>query len=202
MKNNLSKNTIPKREKAASVIRKATVPPVMILYLIIVLAVSGKNVFRNPFEALLALFLLGIIPVLAYPLQKVLPGFKDKGRDGQRKLAFILTFFGYTANYIAARVLQMEQNYMLVASTYFLSIVFLSVFNIFTPLKASGHACSFTGPAVLLAYIVHPSFIIIGVILGVVVCCASIILKRHTAAQLACGIIVCVCAFFISIWLC
>ena len=185
-------------DRTAKIIRKATVPPVMILYLVIVLAVSGQDAFRSPGEVLLLLFLLGIVPVLAYPLQRFIPGLKNQGRNGQRKLAFIFTFLGYTVNFLLALSLHMNRNYVLVASTYFLSILFLSVLNIFTKLKASGHACSFTGPAALLGVIVHPVFIAVGTLIAVPVCHASVILKRHTPAQLAGGIIVCVISFLIS----
>jgi hypothetical protein len=59
-------------------------------------------------DIVLAVLSLMIIPVLAYPLQNVIPGFKGKGRDGQRKLAFIFTLFGYLAGTMSSAVSPMS----------------------------------------------------------------------------------------------
>lgn len=192
-------NKNEKSKRISGIIRKVTVPPVMIVYLIIVLAAAGKDVFQSGLQIFLALFFLGILPVLAYPLQKIMPGFKGKGRDGQRKLAFLFTFIGYTANFIYAVTAGVTRNYFLVASTYFLSIVILSLLNLFTPLKASGHACSIAGPAALLSFLIHPIFILIGIILAVIVGLASVIMKRHTIGQFIGGIASCLAGFLISV---
>ena len=190
-----------KQQRTAGLVRKLTVPPILILYLVIILALFRKDVFPNPFSFFLSLFLLGILPVLAYPIQKILPVWKTKGRQGQRTLAFAFTFLGYTIHFITTLVLHANRNLMLVASTYFLSVVLLSVLNLFTPLKASGHACSITGPSVLLSFLISPVFLFIGILLAVIVCQASLTLKRHTIPQFLGGIAACIISFILSLLL-
>ena len=43
---------------------------------------------------LCGLLFLVVLPLLAYPLQKYIPHFKDSGRDGQRSLAMIFSAAG------------------------------------------------------------------------------------------------------------
>ncbi len=38
--------------------------------------------------------------VLAYPMQKILPHWKQKGQEGQRKLAFLFSMAGYSAAFV------------------------------------------------------------------------------------------------------
>ena len=45
-----------------------------------------------------------VLPILAYPLQKILPKFREQGRDGQRQLAFIMAVLGYTLGILCAAI--------------------------------------------------------------------------------------------------
>ena len=94
-----------------------------------------------------------IIPVLAYPLQKIIPKFRREGREGQRKLAFIMNVIGYMAALVWSFVNKESRGIMLICSTYFLSVCILAVCNMLH-FKASGHACSATGPLIFLLYFI------------------------------------------------
>lgn len=185
------------KESIAKVIRVISVPPVMITLLIIILYFGKNEYFRNPQELFVSIVLLGFIPVLAYPLQRFVPGLKDKGREGQRKLAFITNLMGYTAALIWSILAKVEDGLSLVCFTYFISVVILSVCNMFH-FKVSGHACSFTGPLILLVYSFGWRMIIPCIIIALIVAWSSIVLKRHTVKQLIGGMAACIVSFTIS----
>lgn len=185
------------KESIAKVIRVISVPPVMITLLIIILYFGKNEYFRNPQEMFVSIALLGFVPVLAYPLQRFVPGLKDKGREGQRKLAFIANLMGYTAALIWSILAKVEEGLSLVCFTYFISVVILSVCNMFH-FKVSGHACSFTGPLILLVYSFGWKMIIPCIIIALIVAWSSIVLKRHTVKQLIGGMAACLVSFTIS----
>lgn len=43
-----------------------------------------------------SMFFLGVLPLLAYPLQKYIPAYKDKGCERQRNLTIIFAVAGFT----------------------------------------------------------------------------------------------------------
>lgn len=186
------------KEKAAKLIRIMTIPPIMITLLLLILGFNTRELFGDVSDIVVMVVLLGIFPVLAYPLQKVIPKLSDEGRNGQRKLAFIMTMIGYTAAFIWAMVSRANTGIMLICSTYFLSVAILSACNLLH-FKASGHSCSFTGPFVFLLYFLGKAVVIPLTIVASAVIWSSVTLKRHTVPQLIGGIAACVIAFGISI---
>ena len=62
------------KERIAKAIRALSVPPVMVSVLILILAFSKDGIFRNTLEIVITVVLLGFVPILAYGLQKILPG--------------------------------------------------------------------------------------------------------------------------------
>jgi hypothetical protein len=173
--------------KAAKIIRVITVPPVMAGSLILILALCRKGMFRGAGDIVLAVLSLMIIPVLAYPLQNVIPGFKGKGRDGQRKLAFIFTLFGYLAGTIIGYLTHVTADLQFVLNAYLLSVLILIFFNKVLHIRASGHGCSVTGPLVLLIYFIGPVVILPCIMLACAVVWSSVLLKRHKPSDLAFG---------------
>lgn len=173
--------------KAAKIIRVITVPPVMAGSLILILALCRKGMFRGAGDIVLAVLSLMIIPVLAYPLQNVIPGFKGKGRDGQRKLAFIFTLFGYLAGAIIGYLTHVTADLQFVLNAYLLSVLILIFFNKVLHIRASGHGCSVTGPLVLLIYFIGPVVILPCIMLACAVVWSSVLLKRHKPSDLAFG---------------
>jgi hypothetical protein len=173
--------------KAAKIIRVITVPPVMAGSLILILALCRKGMFRGAGDIVLAVLSLMIIPVLAYPLQNVIPGFKGKGRDGQRKLAFIFTLFGYLAGAVIGYLTHVTADLQFVLNAYLLSVLILIFFNKVLHIRASGHGCSVTGPLVLLIYFIGPVVILPCIMLACAVVWSSVLLKRHKPSDLAFG---------------
>lgn len=188
------------KEKAAKVIRILSIPPIMISALVIILYFCCENYFRGASDIVISLLLLGVVPILAYPLQKVIPAFKEKGRAGQRKLAFITNLIGYTAAFLWALISKAEDGLLLICSTYFFSVVLLTICNVLH-FKASGHASSFTGPLLVLVYALGWKVIVPCVLVAVAIIWSSIELKRHTMKQLLAGIGVCMASFAISLLL-
>lgn len=70
--------------KFYKIIRIITVAPVLASIMIIIVWKCCNGIFPTVWHLIYSLFFLGILPLLAYPLQKYIPGYKDKGREGQR----------------------------------------------------------------------------------------------------------------------
>ena len=139
------------KEKGVKLIRILTIPPVMVTVLFLILYYNKRELFSGASELAVMIVLLGLFPVLAYPIQSIIPKWRNGGRECQRKLAFIMSIIGYTAAFAWFFFYKAGQEILLICSTYFLSVVILAVCNLLH-FKASGHACSVTGPFVLLLY--------------------------------------------------
>ena len=74
-----------RKEHIAKAIRVLSVPPVMVSVLILIIAFCKESTFRKTREIGIMIVLRGCVPVVAYGLQRILPGFKEQGREGQRK---------------------------------------------------------------------------------------------------------------------
>ena len=94
---------IKNKRKLAKTIRIITIPPVLVSALLVILYFFRNEMFR-PLDLLMSIVFLAVIPTLAYPLQPIMPGFKGKGRDGQRKLAFVTTTLAYMGRYLFCAV--------------------------------------------------------------------------------------------------
>lgn len=188
------------KENVAKIIRVVSVPPVMISALLIILYVVKGEYFRNPLELVIAILLLGVVPVSAYPLQLLIPKLKEQGRDGQRKLAFITNLIGYVAAFLWAFLIKVSAGLLLICSTYFFSVIFLTICNVMH-FKASGHASSFTGPLLILVYAIGWKMVIPCTIIAIAIIWSSLELKRHTMKQLIAGMGVCAISFAFSVLL-
>ena len=186
------------KEKTAKIIRVITVPPVLVTALILILVFSRPDIFRHVYELLLCFICLAVIPVLAYPLQPVLPKYRASGREGQRKLAFMLSFAGYTFGMLLGFILQVTVQLQLIFNTYFVSVILLIIFNRLLHLRASGHACSITGPLLFLVYFTGPAAVFPCVLIFILVIWSSLILKRHTPKDLTFGALVCIISFILN----
>lgn len=187
-----------RKEKLAKGIRIITVPPLLIISLTILLAMKCSFVFNNTMEIMVTLLMLGIVPVLAYPLQRVFPAFKDKGRQGQRTLAFIFSLAGYLGAWLYGHILETSSTLKLLYDTYLLSVFLLTVVNRIFHLRASGHACSITAPILFAGYFVGRMWALPYLLLAIGSIWASCYLKRHTKRDIAMGIGVCIVSFFLS----
>lgn len=186
------------KEKAAKLIRIFMIPPVMVTVFLLVLYYNKKELFTGASDLAVMIVLLGLFPVLAYPIQSIVPKWRKGGRESQRKLAFLLSIIGYTAAFAWSFFYKAGQEIRLICSTYLLSVGILAVCNLLH-FKASGHACSVTGQFVLLLYFMGKKTVIPIIIVASLIMWSSLVLKRHTVPQLIGGIAACVVAFGFSI---
>lgn len=190
-----------RKENIAKMIRIVTTPPILITALILILSMSRDDIFQGMGEILMSILLLGMVPVLAYPLQRILPGWKEGGREGQRNLAFVLNLAGYMSALILGYLSGAGKNLKLIDITYFLSVVILTAFNKFIHIRASGHACGVTGPLLLLLYFTGWAALIPCLAMAAAIVWSSLELKRHTIQELAYGAGTCLIAFFSARWI-
>lgn len=175
-----------KKEKFQKWVRILTAPPFMALAMLGILFHVRPTVFGGLGNYLLAVLFLTLFPLLAYPLQPVFPHFKDKGREGQRRLAIWMSATGYiigTATaYICCVSFELKRIYLI----YLFSGMLMLLFNKLIGIKASGHACGVVGPVVCLFYSIGwPA--LIGLLVLAATCIASLGMKRHTWEELIVG---------------
>lgn len=171
----------------AKMIRVATVPPMMVGMLILLLTYLRPDVITSLGESLQALWFLAILPVLAYPVSAMIPSVKARGREGQRNLAFIFSAIGYTGGVIYGLAARVNQSLMVIFCTYFLSVIILTILNKVVKVKASGHGCSIAGPIGLVCYFLPPVFIPFSLVLYGVIFWASVRMGRHTVKEFIIG---------------
>ena len=183
----------------AKIIRIISVPPIMVTFLLVILNTARPDIFRNNVEVLISIILLGIVPVLAYPFQLLLSSsLEDRGRIMQRKLAFIFSLIGYATALLWAILVHTSKELLMICATYFISVVILTFFNKVLKKKASGHACSITGPLVFLVYLVDWKLIFPCLIIATLIFWSSLYLQRHTKTDLFYGVLSCLFAFALS----
>ena len=187
------------KERIAKIIRVLSVPPIMVSIFILILAFNKNNIFKNLEEIIIMIVLLGLVPALAYVLSGIIPAVRSKGREGQRKLAFVTNLVGYGIALLWAVLTNVSKELLLICLTYFLSVVFLSICNKGFHFRASGHASGFTGPLILMIYFLGCKAIAPVLIIAALIVWASLYLKRHTIKELAGGILVNILAFIISV---
>lgn len=188
------------KQTVAKGIRVLSVPPVMVTALLLFLSIWKPYFFRTWREIFICILLLGIVPALAYPLQKILPRWKKEGREGQRKLAFLFSLAGYTVSFLWSLTSGVGKEIQLICTTYFLSVLLLTVCNKGLHFRASGHTCSVTGPLLLLIYFVGEKCILPCIMAAGLIVWSSLVLKRHTCRELAGGAVACMIAFAVSLW--
>lgn len=173
--------------RMSHIIRKLTIPPVFVALLLIIMYAVYPDYFGNVWQLAWAIIFLAVFPALAYPLQKYIPHFKNKGRDGQRSLAMIFSAIGYVLGTGMAYILSVSTEIKIVYLEYLFCGIAMLVFNKGFKLKASGHACGIVGPVLLLGYFRLYIAALIGALLIIPVYISSIRTKRHTVSQLIGG---------------
>jgi hypothetical protein len=174
------------KQRLAQVIRVTTIAPVMALALLIILYVTRFDIFGNYLNLILAIFFLVVLPVLGYPLQPLIPHFKNKGRDGQRNLAMWMASAGYVFGIITAIFLPVSNYLLIIYLTYLFSGISLVLLNKVFKVKASGHACGVAGPLFSLVYFLGP-WVLFGILLLAAVYWASLSMHRHDKSELLIG---------------
>ena len=188
----MSKNTI------AKTVRVVTIPPLLVTSLFIVLYFGKPDFFRGVTDLLAGITFLALIPTLAYPLQPLIPGFRGKGRKGQRRLAFITSAIGYIGGILYAVISGVSHELLLIYGSYLVSVIVLTVFNTVLKRKASGHACGVAGPIAFLVYIYGP-IALLGLPLLALVFWSSLGMGRHKTGELVVGSVIPIAAMLVSI---
>ena len=198
----MSPQRIKKRRKRAlaKALRIITVAPIMAFLAFTVMLLAG-GIFQNVYEYLWTLLFMSVLPLTAYPLQKVIPAFKNKGRSGQRTLAMIMANVGYILSIVYAMVADISPKLLAVFVTYVLSGASILIVNKLIGFKASGHACGAAGPVGVLVYFLGltPQGIIslvVGGALLAAVLWGTVKTHSHTASQFIVGGIIPIIIFY------
>ena len=174
-------------DKLYKFVRILTLAPLLAGFAIVCIALCCPDTFLSVWQFVYTFFFLCVLPLLAYPLQKYIPHFRHKGRDGQRTLAMLFAVAGYifclVTNFFASATSAM----WLICLEYFLSGVLILVFNKGLHIKLSAHGCGSAGPIFLLLYfgLYVPAALM--TFLTVFAYWASVKAKHHTFAQLIGG---------------
>lgn len=184
----------------AKALRIITVAPFMALLAFTVMLIRG-NVFNNISQYIAAVVFICALPLTAYPLQKIIPPFKYKGRKGQRTLAMIMSLIGYIAGVVYATIANTSSTLTVIFTTYLLSGLTLFIINKVFRYKASGHACGVAGPVGVLIWFmgVNPAgllTLIIGLALLWAALWSTLKTHAHTALQFVCGGIIPIIFFY------
>lgn len=174
-------------DKGYKVIRVITIAPVLALIMAVIVAGSSEGIFPSSWHLAYSMFFLGILPLLAYPLQKHIPAYKDKGREGQCNLAIIFAAAGFTMGCIMSFMFPASDGLRVIFLEYFCGSLAVLVFNKGFHIRLSGHACGALAPVALFLYFGLYAAAAVGTALAVLVFVASMETKRHTFFQLAGG---------------
>ncbi len=175
------------KNQAAKTLRIVTIPPLLVAVMLTLLYILRPIIFQSPVDYAMAILSLSVIPTLAYPLQSFIPGFKDGGRDAQRRLAFIFSPIGYAVGFIYALIANTSIELKFIFGTYLASVIVLLIFNKLLHIKASGHACGVFGPLIHTIYFLGlPWFLPCAFAVWAVVW-SSLYLMRHTKRELFFG---------------
>lgn len=185
-------------DKVAKLIRTITLAPIMALIALTILLIDTSDTFNHGYEYGIAVVFLVILPILAYPLQPLIPSYKSKGRDGQRQLAIVMAVLGYLGGIVVAIATSIPEKLKIIYFTYFISGVLIMIFNKILKIKASGHACGVVGPMAILIYCLGP-WALIGIVVLILVYWASLKMERHTVSQLFWGSGIPVAALIIAV---
>jgi len=176
-------------KKAAKIIRVITVAPFMALVMLLALYISEPSFYGGLLNFILTVLFLVIFPLLAYPLQPLIRGYKDKGREGQRSLAIVFAVAGYVFGCLSALLFQAPISICIIYFSYLLSGALVLITNKVFHYKASGHACGIAGPSILLVYF-GQLYGYAGIAVLVIAWLSSLYMKRHTTLQFAVGTLI------------
>lgn len=172
----------------AKIVRIITIPPFMILVLLIVLYFSEKESFAGRYDMIIAVIGLVLIPLAAYPVHRIIPVLFNGGRKKQRKLAFIFSLVGYVicfAYALSHGTVRIKQIFF----TYFITVVMLTIFNRLLGIRASGHAASSIAPCF---FAFSFGYVFVGIIFAILLCIsvwASLHMKRHKPVDIVMGVV-------------
>lgn len=186
------------KDKIAQIVRIITVPPALILFMLLILfGVFGER-FASLSELIMAVIFLSLVPAFAYPMAKLSKNTDEDSRETQRNMAFILNIAGYLIALLTGKKMQCSEMMMCVLSSYLLAVLVLTFLNRICKIRASGHACSCTLPYLFLSYWLKGVTVLVCMILYGIEFWASVYLKRHTVSEFLEGSITALVVFGIA----
>lgn len=174
-------------EKFCKIIRIITLAPLLAGFSAAMIALFCPDVFPTAWHFIYTLVFLTVLPLTAYPLQKYIPKFKDKGRSGQRTLAMIFAVIGYILCLVVNALSSASAGMWLITLEYFISGVLILVFNKGFHIKLSAHGCGTVGPVFLLLYFGLYAPAAVMCVFSALSYYASVRAKHHTLPQLIGG---------------
>ena len=143
--------------KLCKIIRIITVAPLAAALAVTLLFLHG-GFFANGANFAAAIISLTVFPLLAYPVSIIKKG--DERRRFQRSLAIVLAVAGYIGGLLFSLAANAADGERVLYLTYLLSGVAIAFSSFVLKKKSSGHACGIAGPVALLAYYVHPLYLL------------------------------------------
>lgn len=186
------------KDKIAQIVRIVTIPPVLILFMLLILFGAFGERFASVGELIVAVIFLSLVPACAYPLAKLRKSTEEDSREIQRNMAFILNLGGYLIALLAGKAMKCSGMLMCVLFSYLLAVLILTCLNKICKIRASGHACSCTLPYLFLSYWLKGGTVLICIILYGIEFWASVQLKRHTISEFLAGSITALVTFGIA----
>lgn len=182
-------------ETTARVIRIITLPPIMALFLIILL----KDYFPAG-HTLAAIELLCGLPLLSYLYWRAAPEQYAQGRTSQRRLAVTFSVVGYVLGLVYCLICGGSKAELLMYLSYVVCGSMIALSSFVFHVKSSGHAAGVAAPVMILALWVNPLYLL-GFLLMIPVSISSQRLGRHTSKELLLGSCYGIAATLI-LWLC
>lgn len=192
------KNNKTVTQHLAHIVRVVSIPPLMVAVILVLLWFFRPELFTAQSQLWLSECFLSLFPILAYPLSAVIPSIRQKGRDGQRNLAMYLSAAGYLCAVLYGIFSGCTEGLRIIHLTYLLSVVLLLILNKLLRIRASGHACSVSGPILLLCLYIGVIGAFTGILIWTVIFWASLKIKRHTPKEYLIGSAVPIVAYGIS----
>lgn len=174
-------------ERIAKFVRVITVPPFMVAYLLIVMN-SLTNFFEKKLDIFISWIGLVTLPLIAYLVHRLIPTFYSKGRECQRKIAFIFSLIGYVICFIYG-IIRGKSKTQMFFFVYFFTVLLLAITNKIVHIRASGHATSSVSPAVFSFIYVNTLCGFVFSILFLISIWASLYIKRHKSRDIIAGLL-------------
>ena len=167
-------------------VRVVTIPPVFAAALLLTMSAARPGLLSAG-QLLCGLLFFGVLPAAGYPLQRCIPYFKEKEREGQRTLAMLMSAAGYLLGLCSACLTRAPKELHIIYLEYALCGLAVLAFNRGFHLRASGHACGIAAPVLLLAALRLWWPAAVGAALVIPVGVASVMSGRHTVGQILGG---------------
>lgn len=174
-------------QKIAKIISIITVAPLVSVLVLSWMWLANPGFFGNNLSwYFISLGLLTLVPISAYLLKYAIPSIRIQGRDGERKLAFIMAVAGYIAGVLVCQIFHGPHVVYILFGTYFISGFTLLLLNRFSRIKPSGHACGMAGPIAFLICLLGGASWIMALLIPLVFW-ARLKMKRHNINELIIG---------------